>query len=320
MKAIYLNEQGDYEKFIYGDLPEPVPAPDEVLIRIHAAAVNRRDTFEREGSHGIRIRQQHVPGIDLAGTVEQLGDYVAFTGKLAKGDRVMGVGRGGSYAEYGRAHMDFVVKIPDWLSYEEAAAIPTVYAAAYQALLVRAEMRLGEDVLVMAAGSGVGSAAIQLAHAAGCRVLTTASSDEKLEKAKALGADIGINYREHPKFSEQVLAHTDKRGVDLLYEHIGSSVFEQAYRSLAVGGRMVYNGVTAGHLAEIHLGRLWTREMKLIGATFHPSEDLPAIARLVERRTVRGVVDRVFPLAEAAAAHKLLESNQFFGKVILATG
>jgi len=318
MKAIYLTEQGGPEKFIYGDLPDPTPAPDEVVVRVHAAAVNRRDTFEREGSHGIRIRGNHVPGIDLAGVVEAVGDYVAFTSRLAVGDRVAGTGRGGTYAQRTRAHMDFVVKIPDWLTFEEAAAIPTVFAAAWQAMVARAQMRLGEEVLVMAAGSGVGSAAIQLARAAGCRVLTTASSDAKLEKAKTLGAEVGINYREHPKFSEQVLAHTNGRGVDVVYEHIGAAVFEQAYRSLAPGGRFVTNGVTAGHLAELHLGRLWTREMAVIGATYHPGEDLPSIMRLVERRVVRGVVDRVFPLREAAAAQQVLESNQFFGKLILA--
>ena len=318
MKAIYLKEQGGLDKFIYGDLPEPAIGPDEVLVRIRAAAVNRRDIFERQGSHGVRIQENHIPGIDLAGVIEQIGDYVAYTGRYMVGDRVLGTGRGGTYAEYGRAQMDFVHRMPDWMSFEEAAAIPTVYAAAWQAMVVRARLSFGEDVLVMAAGSGVGSAGIQIARHAGCRVLTTASSDAKLEKAKAIGADIGINYLEFPEFSRKVLEHTGGEGVDLIYEHIGQTVFEQCYRSLKPGGRFVTNGVTAGHLVELHLGRLWTRELSLIGATYHPERDLPAIMRMVEKKALRGVVDRVWPLQEAGEAHEVLESNDFFGKLILA--
>ncbi len=318
MKASYITEQGGFEQFTYGDVPEPVIGPDDVLVRIHAAGVNRRDVYEREGSHGIKIEGLHVPGIDFSGVVEAVGDYVAYTKRYAKGDRILGVSHSGTYAEYGRAQMDFVHKIPDWLSYEEAAAIPTVFAAAWQAMVVRASMRIGDQVLVMAAGSGVGSAAIQIAHAGGCRVLTTASSDAKLEKASALGADVGINYKEFPEFSRKVMEHTDGQGVDLVYEHIGQAVFEQCYRSMKLGARYVTNGVSSGHMASIHLGRLWTREMKLIGANFHPDRDLPDIMPLVERKQFHGVVDQVFPLKDAAAAHEVLESNNFFGKLVLA--
>lgn len=318
MKAVYVANQGGIESLTYGDLPVPQPAPDEVLVRVRAAGVNRRDIFEREGSHGLRIEGMKVPGLDMAGEIEGVGEYVAHLGHFKRGDRILSGGyTSGTYAEYSTAHMNNVHKIPDWLSYEEAAAIPTVYCAAYQAMVVRAHMTAGEDVLVMAAGSGVGSAGIQLAKAFGCRVLTTAGSDAKLAEAKEIGADVGINYREIPEFSAEVLKYTGGRGVDLVYEHIGATVFEQCYRSLKRGGRLVTNGVTAGHIVELHLGRLWTRELSLIGATMHPDRDLPAVMNLVERRLVRSVLDRTFPLEDAAEAHRVLESNDFFGKLVL---
>ncbi|MBI4497378.1 MAG: zinc-binding dehydrogenase [Chloroflexi bacterium] len=319
MKATYIAAQGGTDQFVYGEIPEPAIAPDEILVRVRACGVNRLDVFGREGSHGVRMQSpQHVLGLDLAGEVEDVGSYVAHTKRFKKGDRVLGVGSGGTYAEYARAPMDRVHLMPDWMSFEEAAAIPTVYAAAWRAIVVRARITFGEDALVMAAGSGVGTAAIQIAKYAGCRVLTTASSDAKLEKARALGADIGINYKEHPEFSKQVLEHTGGAGVDLIYEHIGQSVFDQCYRSLKRGtGRLVTNGVTSGHLTQLHLGQLWTREVSLIGSTMHPELDLPAIMKGVARKALRGVVDRVFPLKDAAEAHRVLESNDFFGKLVL---
>ena len=318
MKAVFLTEQGDYDKLTYGELPEPACGPDEVLVRVRAAGMNRRDIYERTGSHGMRIQGPQVPGLDLAGEVAEVGGYVAHTGRFKQGDRVLGVGLGGTYAEYARARMDRIQLMPGWLSYEEGAAIPTVYAAAWRALVVRGRIALGEDVLVMAAGSGVGSAAIQIAKYAGCRVLTTAGSDAKLEKAKAIGADIGINYRTTPEFSRAVREYTAGEGVDLVYEHIGQAVFEQCFRSLKRGGRMVTNGNSTGHLVQLHLGALWTREISLIGSTMHPEQDLPAIMGAVGKKALRGVVDRVFPLKEAAEAHRVLESDDFFGKLILA--
>lgn len=319
MKAVYLTTQGGIDALQYGDLPDPTPGPEEALVRVRATSINRRDLFEREGSHGVRLAsERHVPGLDIAGEVVALGAEAARRGRFAIGDRVFGVATGGAYAELARADLAELQPIPPNLSFEEAAAVPTVYAAAYRALVVRAGMRMGEEVLIMAAGSGVGSAGILLAKAAGCRVLTTASTGEKLEKARDLGADVGINYRETPEFSRAVLAATEGRGVDLVYEHIGAPVFEQAYRSIKEGGRLVTNGVTAGHLAQLHLGRLWTREITLIGSTMHPALDLGAVVPLLARGLVRPVIDRVLPLRDAAQAHRVLESNNFFGKVVLA--
>lgn len=318
MKAVFLTAQGGIDALTYGDRPDPTPGPDEVIVRVRATSINRRDLFERAGSHGVRLgSDHHVPGLDIAGEVAALGETAARRGRFGVGDRVFGVATGGAYAELARADIAELQPLPANISYEEGAAVPTVYAAAYRAMVVRAHMHMGEEVLVMAAGSGVGSAGILLGKAAGCRVLTTASSAVKLEKAAALGADVGINYRETPEFSRAVLEHTRGQGVDLVYEHIGVEVFEQAYRSLRVGGRLVTNGVTSGHMVQLHLGRLWTREISLIGSTMHPAEDLAAIVPLLARQEVRGVIDRVLPLRDAAEGHRVLESNDFFGKVVL---
>lgn len=318
MKAVYLTAQGGIDALTYGDLPDPTPGPDEVIVRVRATSINRRDLFEREGSHGVRLgSDRHVPGLDIAGEVVALGETAARRGRFGAGDRVFGVATGGAYAELARADLAELQPLPANVSFEEGAAVPTVYAAAYRAMVVRAHMHMGEEVLVMAAGSGVGSAGILLGKASGCRVLTTASSAAKLEKAAELGADVGINYRETPEFSRVVLAETGGQGVDLVYEHIGVDVFEQAYRSIKMGGRLVTNGVTTGHLVQLHLGRLWTREISLIGSTMHPAEDLAAVVPLLARREVRGVIDRVLPLKDAAEGHRVLESNDFFGKVVL---
>ena len=328
MKAVYLTEQGDFGVLRYGDVPDPTPGPDEVIVRVRATSINRRDLFEREGSHGVRLatsyhgekldRAEHIPGLDIAGEVAALGEGAARAGRFAIGDRVFGVATGGAYCQYARADLAELQPLPANVPWEEAAAVPTVFAAAYRALVIRAHMAMGEQVLVMAAGSGVGSAAIQLAKLAGCRVLTTASSDAKLAKAADLGADVGINYKEQPEFSKAVMAATKNEGVELLYEHIGVDVFEQAYRSLKMGGRLVTNGVTTGHLVSLHLGRLWTREVSLIGSTMHPAEDLRHMVPLLERGQVHGVIQQVLPLADAAEGHRVLDSNNFFGKVVLA--
>ena len=206
--------------------------------------------------------------------------------------------------------------MPDWLSFEEAAAIPVAFSTAWHMLLCKAQLQMGEDVLVMAGGSGVGSAAIQIAKKAGARVITTASSDEKLDKARALGADEGINYSRED-FGQRVRELTEGQGVDVVLEHIGSPVWEGCFASLKRGGRFVICGVTAGHMVELHLGQLWTRDLTLIGTGQRPREDFGKIMRMVERKELRGVVDRVMPLEEAVEAHRIMEESSFFGKIVL---
>ena len=315
MKAAYITETGDPDTLTYGELPEPtIAAPTEVLVRVRATSLNRRDVFAREGSHGTRpTRFPYVPGLDLAGEVLAVGPAVS---RFKSGDRVMGEGSA-TYAEVARAREDSLVAMPASLSYEEAAAIPTVFSAAYHMLICRAHLGLGETMLVMAGGSGVGSAAIQIGKAMTARIITTASSQEKLERAKALGAHVGVNYKEED-FAARVREETGGEGVDLVFEHIGTPVWDGCFASLKRGGRLVTCGVTAGHLVTLHLGQLWTRDLTLIGTAQRPAEDLAAIVRRVEQGVFHGVVDSVLPLEAAAEAHRRLETSDFFGKIVLA--
>lgn len=313
MKAVYINEQGGLDTLIYGDLPEPEIGPGEVLVRVRACALNRVDVFTREGSHGVRRTGPSVLGLDFAGDVAALGGAVT---QFQVGQRVMGVGTGGTYAEYARASADRVQPIPEGIPYEEAAGVPTVFCTVWRMLVRKAHIAPGEDVLVMAGGSGVGSAAIQVCKLHGARVFTTASTDDKLEKARGLGADVGINYRQED-FAKRVLELTGGEGVDIVFEHIGTPVWEQCFASLKRGGRLVTCGVTAGHMVQLHLGRLWTRDLSLLGSQMRPQEDLATVVKLLARRQIRGVIHAVYPLAEAARAHQMLEENSFFGKVVL---
>jgi len=314
VKAIIVVEQGGTENLIYTDMDDPVPGRGEVLVRVRAASLNRRDIFGREGSHGMRLDGPIILGLDIAGEVAQLGEGVT---QFTQGQRVMGISRRGSYAQLTTAVVEELFPMPDWISFDEAACIPTVFATAWHMLLCRARLAIGETVLVIAGGSGVGSAAIQIAKRAGARVITTASSDEKLEKARSLGADEGINYKEFPDFSELALAMTDGQGVDIVFEHVGAAVWEQCFASLKRGGRFINCGVSAGSRAELHLGQLWTRDLSIMGTGMQPKEDLPKLMPLVERQEFRGVLHQTFPLEEAARAHEVLESSNFFGKLVL---
>ena len=314
MKAAYITETGDPDVLTYGDLPEPTLAsPNDVLVHVHATSLNRRDIFAREGSHGTRpTRFPYIPGLDLAGEVLAAGSAVT---RFKPGDRVMGEGSG-TYAEVARGRDDSLALMPASLSYEEAAAIPTVFSAAYHMLICRSHLGVGETMLVMAGGSGVGSAAIQIGAAMSARIITTASSQQKLERAKNLGAHIGINYKDED-FAARVREETGGEGVDLVFEHIGTPVWEGCFASLKRGGRLVTCGVTAGHLVTLHLGQLWTRDLTLIGTAQRPAEDIADIVRLVSQGTFRGVVDSVLPLEAAMEAHRRLEASDFFGKIVL---
>ena len=314
MKAIFIKEQGAVDVLTYGEFPEPEIGAGNLLVRIRATALNRRDLFSREGSHGVKPPLPYVPGTEMSGEVVRVGQRVT---DFKVGDAVLGRCRSGSYAELGCVGAADAHIKPEWMSFEEAACITVSPSAAWHMLICRARLQPGEDLLVMAAGSGIGSAAIQIGKLAGARVITTASSQAKLEKAEALGADAGINYREFPEFSHKVRELTDGEGVHVVLEHIGAPVWKECFASLRRGGRFVNSGVTAGHWVELHLGQLWTRELSLLGTRMQPREDMPRIMKLVRAGKLRGVVSQVFPLTEAQQAHALLERSEFFGKQIL---
>lgn len=342
MKAIYIREQGDVDKMLYGDLPEPTPGPGEVLVRLHAAALNHLDVYARSGGNRVRVGPfPHILGSDMAGEVAALGpgvesvkagqrvvvDYVIKCGKcdfcvlgrdeLCRRVVNMGIHVAGSYAQYVKAPFPNVHPIPDSLSFEEAAAIPLVFHTAWHCLVTRAALNPGETVLINAAGSGVGSAGIQIARAFHCRVLVTAGSDAKIDRAKSLGAEAGVNYTSTLAFSKAIQDMTSGEGVDIVFDSVGAPVWEESFTSMKIGGRFVTCGVTAGHVASLHLGRLFTRGLTVMGSGGRSRQEFVDFMRLVHRGALRGVVGRVFPLEEAGAAHKLMEDRDFFGKIVL---
>ena len=312
MKAVYVEQTGPPEVLIYGDLPAPRPGPNDVLVRVSATSLNRLDIFMREGSHGTRITPPQVLGRDIAGEVAEVGTEVQ---GFEVGDRVVASGTG-SYAEYALAPAERTFHLTENCSYDEAGALPTAGLTAYQMLINRARVRPGETVLVMAAGSGVSSFAVQIANAVGARVIATAGSDDKLNQARQIGAEAVINH-----YAEDVSARvrdlTGGEGVDVIIEHVGAAVWPACFRSLAVNGRLVTCGVTAGHRVDLHLGQVFTRALSIMGVGRGSPGDMRELLRLVDLGRVRSIIHRRFPLQDAAAAHCLMESSAFFGKVVL---
>jgi NADPH2:quinone reductase len=312
MKAVYLTETGSPEVLTYGELPEPSIGPNDVLIHVNACSLNRLDVFTREGSHGTRITPPHVLGGDFAGEVVRIGAGVE---RFQPGDQVIASGRGGN-AELAVAEWDRVYALPSRCTFDEGATLPVAGLTAWQMVMNRARVRPGESVLITAAGSGVSTFAIQLCRTLGARVITTASSAEKLEKARALGAEAGIDYT-HEDILERVRDFTGGKGVDVVLEHVGTPVWNACFESLKAGGRFVTCGVTAGHRVELHLGRVFSRGLTIMGVGRGTADDMRAFLKVVGQGKVHGVVHHTFPLAKAAEAHRMMEASSFFGKLVL---
>jgi NADPH:quinone reductase len=312
MKAVYLAETGSPDVLTYGELPEPSIGPNDVLIHVKACSLNRLDVFTREGSHGTRITPPHVLGGDFAGEVVRVGAGVE---GFKAGDQVIASGRGG-YAELAVAESDRVYPLPSRCAFDEGATLPVAGLTAWQMVMNRARVRPGEAVLITAAGSGVSTFAIQLCRTLGARVITTASSAEKLEKARALGAEAGIDYTRED-ILKRVRDFTGGEGVGVVLEHVGTPVWNACFESLKPGGRFVTCGVTAGHRVELHLGRVFSRGLTIMGVGRGTPDDMRAFLNVVGQGKVHGVVYRTFPLAQAAEAHRMMEASSFFGKLVL---
>jgi len=340
MKAIVFNHHGGPDVLKCTDAPDPVIHPNEVLVRVKACALNHLDLWVRRGIPGVPIPLPHIPGSDISGEIAQIGAEVSTVrvgqqvvltplvscGKCAacvagldnhcRQATNLGYMIDGGCAEFVRAPEVNCLPYPENLSFEEAASIPLVFQTAWHMLLARAELRPGEDVLVLGAGSGVGSAAIQIAKFFGARVIATAGTDEKLQKAKQLGADYLINHKTQ-KIRDEVRRLTNKRGVDVVFEHVGTATWDDSLASLAAGGRLVTCGATTGYDAKVDLRFLFTRQLSLLGSYMGTKSELQTVMKLVVAGKLKPIVDRVFPLAEAAAAHAYLESSSQFGKVVL---
>ena len=324
MRAGVITEPGGPEVLRVQEIDDPVAGPEEVLIDVKASALNRADLLQRQGQYpapsGIR---RDVPGLEFSGVVIEAGEQ---TTGLAPGDKVFGLLGGGGYASRVATHHLMAVPMPANLDYVQAAAIPEVFFTAYDALFNHSDLKMGESVLVHAVGSGVGTAALQLAHHAGAYVFGTAGSADKLAKAAGLGLDVGINYHEQD-FSEIVQERTGGAGVNVVLDMVGAPYWERNVASLALWGRMVLVGAMGGSRLETSLSLLMPKRLRVQGTTLRSRTLEEKIALtgqfkkhvlpLIADGRIRAVVDRSFSLDQAAEAHEYMESNANFGKIIL---
>ena len=340
MKATIFKQHGGPDVLEYTDVSDPTIRANEVLVEVKACALNHLDVFVRNGLPGIQIPLPHILGCDVSGVVREVGDLVNW---VKPGDEVMvqpggscghceaclsghdnlcreydmiGYRRDGGYAELVAVPGVNVIPKPTVLSWEEAAALPLVTLTAWHMLVTRANVQPGEDVLVHAAGSGVGSIAIQIAKLRGARVITTASTDEKLAKARELGADETINYS-RDDWPKEVRRLTERRGVDVVVEHTGAATWPGSISSLKNNGRLVTCGATSGFDAHTDLRQVFYRHLTLLGSFMGSKAELLEAMKFVAQGKIRAVVDRVFPLSKARAAHELMENRGQFGKIVL---
>ena len=344
MKAVYITEHGGPDALKYGDLPEPSVGPNDVKIRVRACALNRLDVYTRAGARGTRIRfngQPHILGGDVAGDIVETGSEVR---RIKAGDRVvvnpritcnqcrfclggeeelcvsagmLGSTLSGGYAEYVSVPAANAVVMPDALSYEQAASLPTVFLPCWTILIRKAKLRAWETLLIPSASSGVGTAGIQVAkNVIGARVITTTSSADKAQKARELGVDAVINYTTED-VRERVKRLTDGRGVEVVLDHVGADFYPAAIASLAMGGRYGICGVTSGYRADLQMGLMFLRYHTVFGVFMGRKDDLRQIVELAGRGVIRGVIHRTYALENAAQAHSDMEALNFFGKLVL---
>ena len=325
MKAVRIHEDGGPEVLRYEDAPEPSPGPGEVLLELRAASLNHLDVGVRQGRPS--VPKPRTLGADGAGLVAALGDGV--TG-LAEGQRVVlnpGLEHGdtigvigehteGTHAELAVVPAANVYPLDERLSFEEAAAFPLVFETAYRMLVTKAAVQAGEWVLVWGIGSGVGTASLQIAKAFGARVLVTSSHEEKLARARDLGADAAVNHATGDVVAA-VKEATAGAGVDVVVEHVGEATWQRSLQAARPGGRIAVCGATTGPNPPAALHRVWWKQLTIYGSTMGTREDFEGAYALVGSGRARPVVDRVFPLAQARLAHERLEAGEQFGKIVL---
>jgi NADPH:quinone reductase-like Zn-dependent oxidoreductase len=343
MMAMVFYEYGPPEVLRYEEVARPVAGPGEAIVRVRAVGINAADLMARAGRYKPNEgRFPHILGTDFGGEVVELGTGVS--GPVQVGSRVtdwwvvpcgyceqcmtgnwnrcaldykyLGAHLHGAYAQYVKLPAMNLIEIPREMSFEEAAGFPNPYGTAWHMLVTRGHIRVGETILIQAAGSGVSVAGIQIAKHAGLVVIATAGSEDKLARARALGADFVINYREQ-NFREEVMKLTGKRGVDVVFEHVGGDVFGESIRSLTRGGRLLTCGGTAGYDVAFNMAHIFHKELTIIGSNSAIRQELVQMMPLVKTGVLKPIVDRIFPLDEAAEAHRYVAERSQFGKVVL---
>ncbi len=341
MRAMRYHRQGDPAVLCLEEVPDPAPGAAEALVRVRACGVNRIDISLRSGRTTLTIPLPHIPGSEVAGEVVSVGGSDAaglepgtrvaiapwiFCGHCRaclegqetlcdRGD-ILGRMSDGGYAELVRVPAWNLVPLPDGLAFEHAAAHTLATLTAWHLLMTRARIHAGEDVLVLAGGSGIGSAAIQIARLAGARVIATAGSAAKCEQARQLGADAVINHSAQD-IADETRRLTGGRGVDLVVEHVGTATWSHSVDALAKGGRLATCGATTGGDGPTDIRRLFGRQLTLIGSMGGTRSELRTVLDLAARGSLRPVIDRVLPLAAAAEAHRAMEAGELFGKAVL---
>jgi NADPH:quinone reductase-like Zn-dependent oxidoreductase len=338
---VRIHEHGGVEKLRYEEVPEPrLTAPTDAIVKLKSAALNHRDLCIRLGLSGTEITLPHIPGSDGAGIVTEAGEWVKH---ITVGDavclypatgcgrcefcitdrellcirlRFLGEHENGTYAEYVRLPARNCFPIPANLSFDEAAAFPLVYMTVWRMLVTNAELKPGEHVLILGIGGGVATAALQVAVRMGTHIIVTSSSDEKLARAKTLGAGYGINDR-NTDFSREVRRVTGKRGVDVVVDCVGGDGWARSLASLAKGGRLVSCGAVAGPSPQTDIRRIFWNHLKVFGSSLGTREEFKQLTNFMEGSEIKPVIDRVFPLKEASIAHRRLEDGEQFGKIVL---
>jgi len=327
MKAIVITMAGGPEMLSLREVPTPEPDAGEILVRVRAAGINRADVLQRMGQYPPPPgAPADVPGMEYAGEVAELG---AGSEGWKVGDRVMGLVPAGGYAEFVTVNEAVALRVPASWSFEQAAAVPEAFITAHDALVRQMGLRAGESVLIHAVGSGVGTASVQLVRAYGARAFGTSRSAAKLERARSLGLEVGIDSGRED-FAQVVRQHTRGEGVDVVLDLVGAPLLAGSIQALARGGRMIVVGLTGGRSAPIDLGAVLSKRLTIVGTVLRArtlAEKINVTAHfaaevlpLLEGGIVRPVVERSYPLAEAAEAHRRLESNEVFGKLVLTCG
>lgn len=340
MKAVAIFEHGGVDKLQLTELPKPEAGPDDVIIHVKAVALNRLDLWVREGLPGLKLQMPFTLGSDVAGVVDVVGAAVTTVKPgqrvtinpgwwdttcefCVRGDhplcvnfKIFGEHLPGGYAEFLRVPSRNVLPMPDDFDFVETCAAPLAFLTAWRALITRGRLQAGEDVVILGAGSGVSTAAMQIAKYAGARVFATSHSDEKLQRARDLGADVLINYAK-TEWEKEIFRITNKRGADVVVDAVGDATWLKSLRALRKGGRLVTYGATTGPNPAEEIRLIFWKQLEIIGTTMANQGEFLDVMRLIFARKLKPVVDVVLPLEHAAQAHERLAKNEQFGKIVL---